>query len=87
MGDLCLSHLRPDVYDVLYDISIHENKQNKKASRSTLRTLNAAQYGIPMGKLANTANALFALTPLNARLCVISWMDRKRLWFAVPPMT
>lgn len=50
-------------------------------------TLNAAEYGIPIGKLAKTASALLALTPLNARLCVISWIDKKRLWLAVPPMT
>jgi hypothetical protein len=48
--------------------------------------LNDAEYGIPMGKFAKMASALLALTPLNARLCVISWIAKKRLWFAVPPM-
>ena len=42
---------------------------------------------MPIGKLAKIANILLALTPLNARLCVISWMARNRLWLAVPPMT
>lgn len=50
------------------------------------RTLNIAAYGIPMGKLAKIASDLFAQMLLNAKLCVISWIARKRLWFAVPPM-
>jgi hypothetical protein len=50
-------------------------------------TLNAAQYGTPMGRFANRASVLFARMPLNARLCVISWIARNRLWFAVPPTT
>ena len=41
--------------------------------------LNAAEYGTPIGKSAKIANTLLALTPLNARLCVISWMARNRL--------
>lgn len=44
----------------------------KKCPIKNRRTLNAAEYGITMGKLAKTASALLALTPLNARLCVIS---------------
>ena len=35
-----------------------------------------------MGKLANIANILFDLMPLNAKLCVISWIcHRKRMRF------
>ena len=49
-------------------------------------TLKAALYGIPMGRLAITANNLFAIGDLKARLCDISWMARKRFWFAVAPM-
>ena len=39
-----------------------------------------------MGRLAKIARSLLGVIPLNARLCVISWMARKRLWFAVPPI-
>ena len=53
--------------------------------KECMRTLNIAQYGIPMGKFANTAKALLAQIPLNARLCVISCMAKKRLWLSVPP--
>ena len=49
-------------------------------------TLNAAEYGMPIGKFANTASALFARTLRKARLCVISWIARNRLWLAVPPI-
>ena len=40
-------------------------------------TRNAALYGTPMGRLAKTANNLFADGDLKARLCEISWIDRK----------
>ena len=32
------------------------------------------------------ARSLFASGDLKARLCEISWMARKRFWFAVAPM-
>lgn len=37
-----------------------------------LHTLNDAEYGIPIGKFANTASSLFAKGDLKARLCEIS---------------
>ena len=43
-----------------------------------LLTLKAALYGTPIGRLANTANSLFADGALKARLWEISWMARKR---------
>ena len=49
-------------------------------------TLKAALYGIPMGRLAKTAKSRFAIGVLKARLWEISWMARKRFWFAVAPM-
>jgi hypothetical protein len=39
-----------------------------------------------IGRFANMARTLLALMPLKARLWVISWIARNRLWFAVPPM-
>ena len=48
-------------------------------------TLKAALYGIPIGRLARTANSRFANGALKARLCEISWIARKRFWFAVAP--
>ena len=50
------------------------------------RTLKLAEYGIPIGRLANTANALFNSAFLNARLWLISWIARNRFWFAVAPI-
>lgn len=41
---------------------------------------------MPIGRLAKTAMALLALADLKARLCEISWMARKRFWFAVAPI-
>lgn len=49
-------------------------------------TLKLAEYGIPIGILANTASARFSSAFLNARLWLISWMARNRFWFAVAPM-
>jgi hypothetical protein len=40
-----------------------------------------------MGKLAKIANMRLAKGDLKAKLCEISWMARKRFWFAVAPMT
>lgn len=60
---------------------------NNDVCRQALRTLNDALYGIPMGRLANTAKILFASGLLKARLCEISWIARKRFWFAVAPIT
>ena len=51
-----------------------------------LLTLKAALYGRPIGRLAKTANSLFAIGDLKARLWEISWIARKRFWFAVAPM-
>lgn len=48
--------------------------------------LKEAEYGIPIGKLAKIANALFKFAFLKAKLWEISWMARKRFWFAVAPM-
>ena len=42
---------------------------------------------MPIGRFAKIAISLLGIIPLNARLCVISWMARKRLWLAVPPIT
>lgn len=47
-------------------------RQHSPHYRRMRLTLKAEQYGIPMGKLANIANALLGFIPLNARLCVIS---------------
>lgn len=41
---------------------------------------------MPIGRLANTANSLFALGDLKAKLWDISWMARNRFWFAVAPI-
>lgn len=60
---------------------------NFNITRSLIRTLNDALYGIPIGRFANTAKTLFASGFLKARLCEISWMARNRFWFAVAPMT
>lgn len=49
-------------------------------------TLKAALYGTPIGRLAKTANNLLARGDLKARLWEISWMARKRFWFAVAPI-
>lgn len=49
------------------------------------RTRNEALYGIPMGRLAKMASNRFPSPDLNARLCEISCMARKRFWFAVAP--
>ena len=49
-------------------------------------TLNAALYGIPIGKLAKIASSLFAIGERKARLWEISWIARKRFWFAVAPI-
>lgn len=61
--------------------------QNKLRDIWPKLTLKAEQYGIPMGRLANIANALLGFMPLNARLCVISWIARNKFWFAVAPTT
>ena len=39
-----------------------------------------------MGRLAKTAKSRLARGALKARLWEISWMARKRFWFAVAPM-
>jgi hypothetical protein len=49
-------------------------------------TLKEALYGMPIGRFANTANTRFARGLRKARLCDISWMARKRFWFAVAPI-
>lgn len=49
-------------------------------------TLKLAEYGIPIGRLANTASALFSPAFLNARLWLISWIARNKFWFAVAPI-
>ena len=41
---------------------------------------------MPMGKLAKIASIRFANGDLKAKLCEISWIARKRFWFAVAPM-
>jgi hypothetical protein len=52
-----------------------------------IHTLKEALYGIPIGRLAKIAIIRFAFADLNARLCDISWIARKRFWFAVAPIT
>jgi hypothetical protein len=49
-------------------------------------TLKEALYGRPIGRLANTAKILLASGDLKAKLWEISWMARKRFWFAVAPI-
>lgn len=49
-------------------------------------TLNEALYGIPIGRFAKIASNRLAIGDLNARLCEISWIERKRFWFAVAPI-
>lgn len=50
-------------------------------------TLKVPAKGIPTGRLAIMARALFAVRDLNTRLCVISCIARKRFWLQVPPTT
>lgn len=38
-----------------------------------------------MGRLAKMASSRLARGERKARLCEISWMARKRFWFAVAP--
>nr|POE97283.1 hypothetical protein CFP56_76623 [Quercus suber] len=40
---------------------------------------------MPIGRFATMARSLLANGDLNAKLCVISWIARKRFWFAVAP--
>ena len=49
-------------------------------------TRKAALYGNPMARLAKTAAKRLARGDLKAKLCEISWMARKRFWFAVAPI-
>ena len=42
---------------------------------------------MPIGKLAKIASMRLANGDLKAKLCEISWIARKRFWFAVAPMT
>src|ERR1700733_6695789 len=88
MEDQYLCHLHPNVCGVLYGISVLTSQLlgGHSTRCKTVHTLNDAEYGTPIGKFAKMASALLALTPLNARLCVISWIAKKRFWFAVPPM-
>jgi hypothetical protein len=48
--------------------------------------LKAAESGIPIGRLAKIASSLLGMILLNARLCMISWIAKKILWFAVLPI-
>jgi hypothetical protein len=50
-------------------------------------TLKEALYGIPIGRFANTAKALFIAGLLKAKLCEISWIARNKFWLAVAPTT
>jgi hypothetical protein len=56
-------------------------------SSKARHTLKEALYGIPIGRFANTARALFMAGFLNAKLCEISWIARNKFWFAVAPTT
>lgn len=71
---------------MLYVVSLSFMVNNLFFVRLEGLTLKAAEYGIPMGRLAKIARSLFGATPLNPRLWVISWIARKRLWLAVPPI-
>lgn len=53
----------------------------------SIRTLNAALYGSPMGRFAKIASKRLAKADRNARLCEISWMARNRFWLQVAPIT
>jgi len=72
---------------VMFEVVPLRQRQTKPQECRRQLTLKAEQYGIPMGKLANIANTLFDFIPLNARLCVISWIARNKFWFAVAPIT
>lgn len=50
-------------------------------------TLKEALYGTPMGRFAKIAKRRLACGERKARLWEISWMARKRFWFAVAPKT
>ena len=80
--------LAPWIYDVRCDIPKVNGRFLflSEEPRMEKPTLKAAAYGMPMGKFAKIASSLFGATRRKARLCVISWMARNRLWFAVPPM-
>lgn len=71
----------------MFEVVPLHRRQNQLHDRRLRLTLKAEQYGIPMGKFANIANALLGFIPLNARLCVISWIARNKFWFAVAPIT
>jgi len=71
----------------MFEVVPLHRRQNQLHDRRLRLTLKAEQYGIPMGKFANMANALLGFIPLNARLCVISWIARNKFWFAVAPIT
>ena len=57
---------------VMLEVVPLNRRQTGLHGRRMQLTLKAEQYGMPMGKLANIANALLGFMPLNARLCVIS---------------
>jgi len=71
---------------MFYVVSLYCFVRSLSGMQETGPTLKAAEYGMPMGRFANIAKSLFGATALKARLWVISWMARKRLWLAVPPM-
>jgi hypothetical protein len=52
-----------------------------------MRTLKDALYGRPIGRLAKMASSRLANGERKARLWDISWIARKRFWFAVAPKT
>jgi hypothetical protein len=66
---------------------LYESALSLQYESVVVLTLNEALYGMPMGRFAKTANPRFASGLRNARLCDISWIARKRFWFAVAPMT
>jgi hypothetical protein len=73
---------------MMFYVILLTNEVSATSSRNDLGalTLKDTEYGIPIGQLAIIARILFFFTPLKARLCVISWIAKNRLWFAVPPM-
>jgi hypothetical protein len=85
-GEIGIDPILPKVFVMLKMIPLHQ-RQNRSHNRRPRLTLKAEQYGIPMGKFANIASTLLNFIPLNARLCVISWIARNKFWFAVAPIT
>lgn len=83
-GHLCLGRRRRGICGALGGMAVdsgmislllsisYRRNDTERGVRLARLTLNAALYGIPIGKFANIASNLFFIADLNARLCDIS---------------